>query len=381
MRLVKPVFLFCIALALLPVASAIGATGCGAFWYDYEPYGEIRFSHGVINAYDYTVTFEGVWNDSITLTTHEGNRVQGYLTMPPNWDRPGTMTTYVVFTEVPPPSRQGTAIGLTAVKCPMFVRVPYPGEYLEFDLRTADINEGAVAQASYFIASRGDDVVDDARLAITVEKNTTTYATYAERLSRIHPRAELRDTVDLGTQELDPGIYSVVGRLTYGTEEIVVERRLRVGELDVEIANYTRHFEPSEFTRINFTFRNLWNNPVDQVTLTYRITNEGQRFAQVRSETFSIPAFGTYTLRSIAETPGVVPGTSFIEYTLRFDGNEKSGTLPIFYERTGTDLTLLLLVLSGLLLTITAIVAVFLMRRKPEPEPPKKRTSKKRKKT
>ena len=385
MRLLKLVFVLCLTMSLLPVASAIGATGCGAFWYDYEPYGEIRFSHGVINAYDYTVSFTGVWNDSITVTSHQGNHIQGYMTMPPNWDEPGTMITYVKFTEVPPPERQGTAIGLTAIRCPMLVRVPYPGEYLEFDLRTEDINEGEVAQASYMIASRGDDVVDDARLSITVEKNITTYATYSERLSRIQPRAELRDTVDLNTGELDPGIYSVVGRLSYGTEEVVVERRLRVGELDIEITNYTRHFEPSEFTRINFTFQNMWNNPVEQVTLTYRITNEGQRFAEVRSETFSIPAFGTYTLRSIAETPGVVAGTSFIEYTLRFDGNEKRGTLPIFYERTGTDLTLMLLVLSGLLLTITAVVAVFLMRRKPEPvEPPKrasKKTSKPRKKT
>ena len=354
---------FLAVLLVAPGSLAIGATGCGARYVNYEPHARVEFAHTVVNAYDYNVALEGVWADSMTITSQEGTTVRGYLTMPPNWDEPGTMRNFVTFSEVPPPDRVGTAVAVTRVRCPIYVLVPYPGEYLEFDFTTKDINEGDIAQANYFIASRGDDPVDDARLTISVEKNGTTYTSFSERLRRIQPREELRDVVDLNTESLDPGIYSVRGLLSYSTDDVLVERSLRVGELDVIIANHSRTLPTSDFTRINFTLENQWNSRVDNVVLSYRITNEGQRFGLVTTETFSIPAFGTHTVRSIAETPGVVEGTSFIEYTLSFDGNTKSGVLPIFFERDGPDMRILIFILIGLLLTITVVLAVVILKR------------------
>jgi hypothetical protein len=371
---VKTFFILLVVLLSVHGVFAIGATGCSALYVDYEPHARISFDHTVVNAYDYTVRFEGVWGDSMVITSQEGNTVRGYLTIPPNWDTPGTMSTFVVFTEVAPPERTGTAVALTRIRCPVYVRVPYPGEYLEFDLKTSDINEGESARASYSIGSRGDDPVDDARLSITVEKNGTTYARYSERMRRIQPREEITDTVELTTQELAPGIYSVIGNLSYSTDTVGVERSLRVGELDVHIVNYSRRVPIADFTRLNFSIENQWNNAVENVVLTYRITNEQQRFDQVRSETFSIRAFDTKMIRSIAETPGVIEGTSFIEYTITFDGNTKSDALPIFFEREEPGVNVALFVLIGILITIMVVLAVIILKRtSKEPEKRKKK--------
>jgi hypothetical protein len=365
----KTLLVFFFALLIVPGVFAIGATGCGARYVDYEPYARIDFEHTIINAHGFRVTLEGVWADSIVITEEIGNTIRGYLTIPPNWDTPGTMNNFVVFHEIAQPGRTGTAVALTRVRCPIYVRVPYPGQYLEFDVKTADINEGDTARATYYVGSRGDDPVDDARLTITVEKNGTTHATYSERMRRIQPREEITDTVDLTTQELAPGIYSVFGELSYATDTIRVERSIRVGELDVNITNYTRMVPTADFTRLEFVFENLWNSPVNEVVFTYRIANEQQRFAQVRSETFSIRPFATTTIRSIAETPGIVEGTAFIEYTIAFDGNTKSGTLPILFEREGPALNVELFVLIGILITIMIALAVIFTRRTKREKP------------
>ena len=345
--------------------SAIGVTACNARYEAYEPYAEYAFSHNVINVPDYTVSVEGVWADYIEFE-RDGHTVSGTLTAPPDWDRPGRMDTFIVFREVAP-ERSGTAVALAAIRCPIYVRVPYPGEYLEFDMTVQSIEEGETATASTFIGSRGDDPVDDARLRISIEKNGTTLSTFSERLRTIQPREEIRDTVELTTEDLRSGIYQVIGLLSYATEDIEVTRQLRVGSLDIEVINHTKRVPLDDFTRLNFTIENLWNNPVEEVFIRYRISNAQQTFATVTTETFGLAPFEVKELRSIAETPTPLEGTSFIEYTIFFDGNEKGGTLPLVFERAGPDLSLLIFVLIGVLLTIMVVIATVLLRKRDKP--------------
>lgn len=357
-----PIVLF--SLLVIQGAHAIGVTHCGARYVPYVPYETVGFDHTVINAPGgYTVSLEGTWNGSMTIDSQKGNVVMGTLTMPPNWSTPGVVDNYVVFTEVPPPTRTGTAVAVTRVRCPIYVRVPYPGKYLEFDFSIADINEGQIAVANSFIGSRGKLPVDGARLTYTIEKNATVYSTYAETLSRIEPQQELHEKSNLTTQKLPPGVYTVQGVLAYANETVVVTRELRVGELDVSVTNYSKVLPVSDFSKLNFTVQSRWNGPIKEVYLTYRISNQQQTFSQVKTETFSLRPFENKTITSIAETPSVLPGTSFIQYTITFDGNQHTGVLPITYVRKGPDLRLILFVLLGLLITIMTLLAVIILRR------------------
>lgn len=352
------------SLALPSATHAIGATHCGARYVPYVPYETVSFSHAVINAPGgYTVALTGEWNGSMKIDSQTGNVVSGTLTMPPDWSKPGVVQNYVVFTEIPPASRTGTAVAVTRVRCPIYVRVPYPGKYLEFDFTTKNINEGQTAVANYFIGSRGKDPVDGAKLTFTIEKNGTVYSTYSETLNRILPQAEIRRPVNLTTASLSPGVYTVRGTLSYSHENVTVMRELHVGKLDVGVSKYSKTLPVGDFSKINFTIQSDWNNPIKEVYLTYTISNQQQSFPTVKTETFSLGPFQNETITSIAETPSVLPGTSFVKYMVHFDGNERSGVLPITFVRSGPNLKLILFALLGLLVTIMIVLALVILRR------------------
>jgi len=341
-------------------SAGVGVGNCGPNYVTYEPYKQIDFNYIVLRPQVFTVSVAGDLSQYYNYNV-EGNSITGSLTLPPDFTTPGTHLNFIRVTEVP--SSGGTAVGVASVNCPVYIVVPFPGKYLSFDFHASSINTGEAMPAGFDIISKGDQNIYDAKVTINIVKAGKVYLTDVESIPLISPSQKISKDLMLKTQSLQPGLYDVNAYLQYGNKTINSSTGTRVGSLDVNVLNITKTVKPEPYTKINFTVENNWNNPVNNVYVTYEITSASQKFKEVQTPSVDLKPFGKETIESIAETPGLVPGSYFITYQVHFEDNVKKGTAPLIVEASGTSYATLILILSGIMLTIMMILLFILIKR------------------
>lgn len=354
--------LFIFVIVLSNEASAgVGVANCGPNYVQYAPYKTVSFNYLVLRPQDFTVGVQGEFAKYYSYTV-DNNVIKGTLTLPPNYDVPGTHGSFIVVTEKPP-DKQGSAVGVASIKCPIYVQVPYPGKYLIFRFNAKNINTGEQMPVSYYIESKGDQVIYDAKLTVDVEKNGRTYTKYSKIIPSISPSDKISESFNLQTQDLSPGLYYVNAHLDYGNKTLNDTQQIRVGSLDINVDGITSNVTASPYTKLNFTLENNWNNPVKNVYVTYTITSGDMKFNEVQTPSADFGPFEKKTIQSIAETPGIVPGSYFITYRVHFEDNVKKGTAPLFVKSKPSSKASLILALSGVLLTIMMILLFILIKK------------------
>lgn len=353
---------------------AIGVKNCGPYYHDYKEYKTIEFSYEVVRAGNFITEVEGPFAEYYNIKK-EGNIVTGLITLPPGFQEPGTHLNAITFTEQA--ISEGTAVAVAAIRCPIYVEYPYPGRYLLFDAHITNVNELEKANLSISVESKGDEPVIGTLMTIEIGKIDTTELVYTETFPLILPSQQIVKMIQLGTQNLKPGLYEMRSRLEYESEKIEVQRQFRVGSLDINLLNMTREVNVSPFTRIGFQLENNWNNPVKNVYVLYTIHNENITYGPQRSPGVDLRSFENQWAYSIIETPEINAGTYFISYEIHFDDNMKQGIgrLEVISHEKEFDYTILLIAI-GMIVTFILILLIVVFSRTHKRQEVKKKAKK-----
>jgi len=120
----------------------------------------------------------------------------------------------------------------------------------------------------------------------------------------------------------NPGNYRAVAQVKYEAGEVTAEDTFRLGELRIEILNYTQEFERDELNSFIVDVESLWNDPIRNVYANFSIVG------------------GESALTPSIDLDGFTRGqlTGFID-TTGTEGDEFQGKITVFYGEGRTEKT------------------------------------------
>ena len=220
---------------------------------------------------EYVVNVTGDLAEYVSLDKYEFKgqigEVTAFLKLPQNIEVPGPHRIFVgALSKTDNQGRGGTSIGITTrVNGVIKVLVPYPGRYADVEFKINDANAGEKVTYNLIIYSRGKET-------IITQSSIEIYDSADKRVgvfdigSDIIPSTEkVEINLDLDVSNLGSGKYKAVAIVSYAGDEKRAEDNFRLGELFVDIVNYTTEFDRYRINPIYIDIVSGWNDPIQRV--------------------------------------------------------------------------------------------------------------------
>jgi hypothetical protein len=227
----------------------------------------------------FKVYAEGDLAEYVGLSTNylkEPGTVNVLLNLPKEIEKPGAHTIKIGALQQP---KQRNGVGIIGnIQGKIIVNVPYPGKYVEAELITSDIKYGDIDEFVLKVISRGkEDVTTNSKIQIydTNEKLVDEISlgeNYLKSQEKIELYAEF-DTLGHRT-----GKYKAVAIVKYDEKQAEDEKEFRIGELFIEIKDWTKKVWRGKINPFNIEVENFWNDPIENVFAEVFILNQNIRF-------------------------------------------------------------------------------------------------------
>ncbi len=245
---------------------------------------------------------------------------------------PGLHSAEIIALEIPQISEEGTFVGATvAVATQLYVYVPYPGKYIDFDMNVLNHEQGSTATFVVPVVSRGKLGIGEVRAVIDI------YTALNERIATIetdHNSLAPGGRTELSAQwivDANSGNYIAKVTVFYDGESRSMEKQFSIGESALNIESIlVNEFTLGEIAKLQILVENKWNQELKGVFANLLVYNsEDQIMADVKSSAEDIPPLSRKELLAYWDTVGVEEG-------------EYDGKLMVKYGEKSADKNLLL---------------------------------------
>lgn len=215
------------------------------------------------------IYLEGDLIEYVTIdpkTLNGGGEVRVSLDIPGVVEKPGPSKIYIGARGVSEEDSRGGGfgIGVTAgVMAVVRVDVPYPGKYADIRFEIEDANAGEKTEYKLRIDSRGKESIDTISRVIIYNSRNESVKTFSLGGDSIAPADYVEINSDLDVSELGSGNYWAEAVVTYSGEDVKASDNFRLGELRVDIVNYTRELKKNELSPFFIDAESFWNDPID----------------------------------------------------------------------------------------------------------------------
>jgi hypothetical protein len=291
-------FLFCLFFLAVLFSFNVGAVSFGVspaiYEVDFEPGLEKDFVFNFATDapdLDFVVNVTGELAHFVTLDKYKYSGKIGTVTatlkLPQSIDVPGSHRIFVGA--LPKTDNRGRTGGAAAVGITVRangvikVLVPYPGKYADVVFNINDANAGEKVKYRLRIYSRGEEQIVTST-SINVYDSTNKSVGVFDIGSDIIPSSEhVEINSDLDVSTLEAGNYRAVAVVTYSGGERRAEDTFRLGNLSVDIVNYTREFDRNKINQIYIDVKSGWNDPIKGVYATGKVVGHEEVTFQTSS--------------------------------------------------------------------------------------------------
>jgi hypothetical protein len=289
----KRLLLFSFVLIVLSSYAMAGSVGISPAYYveHFEPNLEKTYSFRAFNPNldaGISIFLEGSLAQYANLSSDYVDKTSPFtvhLKLPENLSKPGSHILYVAIREAKNDSSGGAIGGLASIRAPIKILVPYPGQYVESELKVGNINEGELAEYDLEIQNLGDeDTILDVFIEVfSVGKSGN--RVLMDRVDDVIIKTKNSVTVSdtLATSNFEAGDYYVQATITYSNKTEVVSDNFRIGEFLVDIVDYDYMFDAGRINQFDITIENRWNTRIDSVYADVTITDEGKVVSTFRT--------------------------------------------------------------------------------------------------
>lgn len=249
----------------------------------------------------------------------------------------------------------GTSVRVISV---IDVHVPYPGRYLETELRAKDVNMGEPVIFELDVKSQGNEDLDIApRIEIFSQEGAKVgELNFNKRTIASQESIGLKKILD--TTSYNPGNYKATAIIDYGALA-TSDAEFRIGSLNVNILNYTLVVPIGKLEKFDLTIQSDWNDNIDGAYAQVDFLNGSQMIESFKTTTTDLAAWEQKTITGYFDTMNFSEGTYDANITLFYFGKErgqttnkevkiiffKRGSLEIWYFVGGGGIVLLIAVL------------------------------------
>ncbi|MEK6927534.1 MAG: hypothetical protein AABX11_03815 [Nanoarchaeota archaeon] len=284
---------------------------------------------------------------------------------------PGKHDANIVFSQIP--ESQGSSGGASvqavlAVTSQISLYVPYPGKYLEGELKVS----GTGKEKTFVISmlNRGKDNIGKVSASIHIydssEKEVRVLKT--NEISLNSPGSG--EVNALWNSDVPEGKYHAKAVVNYDGQEILFESPFEVGELVLDLQQIVvKDFTLGGIAKFDMIVMNKWNEPITQAYAEMRVYDDNMKeIVSMKSSTYDIPAGMQTTMNYYWDTKGVSEGLYNSNIILYYSGKKTQQDLKLDVKSDRIDVTGLGYVISsetssgsGGMINILIIVVVILV--------------------
>ena len=290
------------------------------------------------------------------------------LQLPEEIDLPGTQRIYIGTTPAPADPEEEFKI-VANVRGVIKVAVPYPGYYATLEFRTENANVGKPIKFYLRVSSLGKE-------SIIAESNIEIYDSRGIKIETLYVGNDLIDPgkvkdyeIKLDTTTYKAGDYKTIAVVRYIDQTIKAEATFRLGELFVDVTNYTKEFERDKINKFDIHVESFWNDPIENLFAKVIIQNTNIEFS---TPSIKIDPWTKSTLTGFLDTAEIKEDRFFGNITLHYEGRTTEKIVELRFRK---EINYLLYgTVLGIILLLIVVAVVYISLRK------KKRKSKKIKK-
>ncbi len=392
----KIIFSLFLALALCSAAvSALGITP-GRTTLSYEPGKVQTVSVTVINSDAKDVVLavyvRGALNESITLrdtslsmNLNEREKQISFDVRMPYGLKPGLHSADVVVMQSPEQLPQSkTTVGMAlAVATQVHVFVPYPGKYLEGELKVL----GDEKEKKFYavVTNRGTERIERAHATIAIFDGAGKRVKTIESNDLALVPNEKRELAANWIVDVPRGRYTARAVVDYDGEKVLFESGFEIGEFALELLDlYVEDFTLGGIAKFNMLVQNQWNEPITQAYTSMRVLDSDfNELADIKSAAYDIPPDKKTTMVYYWDTKDIVEGLYNANILLYYGDKKTQHDLKLDVRRSSIQviglgrvvsneegkgngsLVIILGVIIGFLILLNVLWFVILRKRKP----------------
>lgn len=255
----------------------------------------------------------------------------------------------------------GTSVIIQSV---IIVNVPYPGRYLDVFLYSENVNFGEDVPFELRIENKGkENVTIVPRVEImSSEENYLETLYFRERLIESQSKVDLKKV--LNASLYNPGKYRAVGIVDYG-DIASSEVDFRIGELMIDLINYSREIAISEVSSFDIEIESGWNDVIDSAYAEVSVFNSSGELISFKTSPESLSPWERKKITGYFDSSGLREGYYDVNLTFFYYGEDvgKSSSEVVSVNFVEKDsMVLMILIILVIILVIIAVV-FFVIRR------------------
>jgi hypothetical protein len=232
------------------------------------------------------------------------------------------------------------------------INIPYPGRWIDLELVAPNVNVGEAVNMKLKIFNRGSDDVLVSPM-IQIFKDEEFLDNFDLKRVRVAASESVDVEFDLNSSVYSVGDYMATALADYGEERLARDDNpFKIGELRVEILNYTRNFEEGGIRKFEIEVESFWNNKIDD--LYAEVIVDGDDDIGFVTPITELKAWGTKTLEGFLDVSDVGTKTLDASIVLYYNNRTSSESVELSVE-LGYDYSNLFFVF-GILIVVGLIV-------------------------
>ena len=169
--------------------------------------------------------------------------------------------------------------------------------------------------------------------------------------------------VKLDTNDIPSGDYQAIVIVDYDGFKATEQENFRLGDLYVNLTNYTKEFEFNKINRWDIFIESRWNKQITNLYAEVKILQNGQEIdISTKTPTISLEPWETTRLNAFWDTTGFAPGEYGAKLILHYNDKVQENPINIQVVKSGAFIQLPLFVdkigLKTLLLAIIVIILI-----------------------
>ncbi len=332
---------------------------------DFQPGLELEYSFKVyadpgqiIEVYS-----DGEFSDLVKFDKKELNGGGGFnikIKLPQEIEIPGKHTLLIGAREKV--DVESGAIGTSVVvRAPIIIQVPYPGKYAEISFSTHNANVGEPVKFEVTVASMGKEPI----FAIT---NIDIYSE-KKKIETLDLGAKIIENQKsdkfikiLNTSDYKPGDYNATAIVDYQAAIAKTSSVLRIGQLFVNMTNYTNEIIKGGIKPFEINVESLWNDPIENVYGEVSVLKDNLSITNFLTPSVILLGWEKKTLNGYVDTNVLEIGEYDLDINISYGGKEtmNKGKLTIEMKQK----YLVYYIMGGILISLILLIVLYFKFRK-----------------